>query len=506
MICKIHLSRNPYFPALFILLLGALLPHALAAGQLPSKAREQINQQVALLTIQPAKVVVKTTSEDVKVGTKSQAQIIIMNANDQPIAAREDWPCEVSVRFASGKTTTQSVTIKKGESAATFEFSANEIGLTAISVRPPVEGVRSDKTQIVIRPAGRTSRRTRPAPGMSNLWPRRDSPARLCRTGGVHAQFQLASFHWNEEAADPDQGGDNPVSPPSAAPVLHISANNLEGNFIANGKDGAVISVFFESLDLSPAPADIHLWFHWTGGALNPGQPITINKGAFSAETHLTSEWPADVHLNFVSSTPAYTAQGDTDFTVHFVPAGVTLLGPEKLSVVDNTPVSIVFFDAHGAPVAPRKSWDVSLRSRNSKLRFAPQSFQVQPTSAISSAVLFPVSLGGDAIEAIIPNYKTQPLTIVITGWLVLGLCLGGGLAGGLLAYNKFKDSWVWRIFIGIVVGAAFCWMYVYLGLPNIDVNLAHNTLSVFFVSLIGGYLGIAGLDALAKSRGWISS
>ena len=109
--------------------------------------------------------------------------------------------------------------------------------------------------------------------------------------------------------------------------------------------------------------------------------------------------------------------------------------------------------------------------------------------------MLFPTWLGTDTIEAVVANYKPEPIKVVITGWLVLGLCVAGGVAGGLAAFKKFKDSWPWRMFSGILGGAVLCWLYVYLGLPNIDANIAHNTFSVFFVAAIGGYGGTAVLD-----------
>jgi uncharacterized membrane protein YeaQ/YmgE (transglycosylase-associated protein family) len=64
----------------------------------------------------------------------------------------------------------------------------------------------------------------------------------------------------------------------------------------------------------------------------------------------------------------------------------------------------------------------------------------------------------------------------------------------------------LWRIFLGILGGAVLSWLYVYLALPNVSSNLAHNTFSVFFVSVLGGYLGTTVLDIAAKRFGWISS
>src|SRR5260370_38738126 len=80
--------------------------------------------------------------------------------------------------------------------------------------------------------------------------------------------------------------------------------------------------------------------------------------------------------------------------------------------------------------------------------------------------------------------------------------CRGAGTAGGLAADDKLGGSLFWRIFLGILGGAVLCWLYFYLALPRVDINLAHNTFSVFFVALIEGYLGLAPLDFVAGSLG----
>src|SRR5262249_15950282 len=157
-------------------------------------------------------------------------------------------------------------------------------------------------------------------------------------------------------------------------------------------------------------------------------------------------------------------AEGDKDFTIHFVPAGVALIGPDKLSVVDNAPVWLVFFDADKNPISPGRNWAVTLRCRQSKLRFTPQSFEVKETSPMGSAILLPMAFGTETIEAVVANYKPEPLKVVITGWSVLGLCLVGGVAGSLVSFMRFRDSLVWRVFSGILGGAVLCWLYVVVG------------------------------------------
>lgn len=235
-------------------------------------------------------------------------------------------------------------------------------------------------------------------------------------------------------------------------------------------------------------------------------QPVLIEKGAFSGMTHLTSLRPGDVSAKFVSSTPSYVVEGEAQVTAHFVPPLIALLGPEKLSIVDNTPVMIVFLDGQNNPVSPGKKWTVTLHSKQSKLHFGPESFEVPDNSPMGSAHLLPVSWGNDTVEAVVEDYRPHPLAVTVTGWVVVGLCLAGGIAGGLVAFNKFKDSWYWRVFLGILGGAVLSWMYVFLALPNLSVDLAHSLVSVFFVSIIGGYLGTAVLDLAAKRFGWIGT
>lgn len=505
MLKESYFTTNSCLRGFAIILVGAHLVAGTVAGQLPNQAKAQISQQAALVAAQPVKVSVKLPAQEILLDSKSQADITVLNADNQPVAAPEDWQCEASVRFASGKSHSQTVVIKKGQTSAPFEFVAEETGWASIFVRPLWGGVRSDKAAIVIRPAQKSRKKKQIPHGTSRLSPLHDEPNLLARRfGEARWQFRTASFEFTPERPDPDQAPDGGTPSPAAQPVLHISLNDPNGYFRANGKDAAVISASFESPDLSPAPADIHVWFHWTNGLLDPPQPLVLKKGTFSATAQLTSLWPGEVPFSFVSSTPAYQAQGDTNFIVHFVPPGAALIGPDKLSVVDNSPVMIVFYDAQQNPVAPGKIWPVTLRSKQSKLRFAPQSFEVQATSPAGSAVLFPVSWGTDTVDAVVANYTLQPLTLVITGWMVLGLCLGGGVAGGLAAYNKFQGSWIWRIFLGILGGGVLCWLYVYLALPNVNVNIAHNSFSVFFVALLGGYGGTTTLDLVAKKLGWI--
>lgn len=471
--------------------------------QLPDQAKNRIRSQAAFGATRPVKVHLKMLAQDVVTGTKPQFEISLLNASDEPVATQADVTCEISIHYASGRSVSQTLSIKQGQTSVDSAFLAEEAGLTSILIRPLPTDMRSDRVDVIVRPAAkakkkRVHRAVSASPSFDDHADIADEPRN--RPNSLLNQASLASAF---EELTPELSQPQPGT--SASTVLHILLNDPSGSYRANGKDAAVISAVFESPDLSPAPTDIHIWFHWTNGSLSPRQPLVIRKGSYSAETQLTSLWPGDVQFTFVSSTPRYQTQGDTDSVIHFIPPGAALVGPDRLSLVDNTPIMIVFYDAQQNPISPGKDWLVTLQSSKSRLHFAPRSFQVLANSPVGSASLFPVSWGNDTVQAVVANYTIQPLNVVISGWLVVGLCLGGGVAGGLAAYNKFKDSWMWRVFIGILGGAVLCWLYVYLALPNVSANIAHNTFSVLFVALIGGYLGTTALDLAAKQLGWLS-
>jgi hypothetical protein len=56
---------------------------------------------------------------------------------------------------------------------------------------------------------------------------------------------------------------------------------------------------------------------------------------------------------------------------------------------------------------------------------------------------------------------------------------------------------------VGSVSGIVLTWAYVFELLPRVDVTVAHNYISVFVVSVLGGYLGIKAIDLVLKQLGW---
>ena len=481
------------------------VPNA-SAQQIPAQARAQMRQNAQFFLAQPSRLSVRAASQGIRVGERAAVTITLLNPDNQPVAASQDLVLNVSMEAPSGTATAQQVTIPKGENSAQFEFQATQTGLTSIIVRPTSGDIRPDKTDVlVVRSRTRHRRLRLPAPpiqpsGSSILGPTRQRPF---DTGGV-ARLLPARFVLTPVLEPPAPAPQNPPPVANNSARIHLSVNNVGAEFKADGTDTAVISAYYESQDGTPAPSNIHLWFTNSNGELDP-RPLQISAGGYSGETHLTSRWPATVHVQFVSATPSLPVDGDTAFDIHFVPpvGAVVLVGPSKLSVVDNEPIIVVFQDEHGNPISTGKNWRVTLHTRQSKLRLAPNNVvEINQDSPVGSAQLFPLEVGKDTVEAFMPTFTPKPIEIFITGWLVLGLCLFGGVAGGLVAYDKFRGSLFWRIFLGILGGAVLCWLYVYLALPRWDWRIAHNTFSVFFVALIGGYAGLTALDFAAGQLG----
>jgi hypothetical protein len=483
-----------------------LLSASPAAAQLSANAMYRIKQQAASLANKPARIGLTPLSQGVEVGKKAQLRVTLFSADGKPIPADHDQKVDVDIHMSSGINNRQSVVILKGQTSTLLEFSAEKPGRVTIVGRPTTSSIRPAKTDVLIVSP------KHPAVHIHNQPTSTRSPAsqqhsnQIAELTNRTASLRLVRF------AFPRQDGQSRGIPHAATndpkhSQLYFSIDNAGSDYVANGSDAVKISAYFESPDGSPAPQNIDIWFSFTRGALNP-QPLQIAKGGYSSVAQLTSKWPGTAHVKFVSSNPPYQASGSMDFDVQFVPLGAVLTGPDTLSIIDNVPVWVVFVNDHG-PIAPGKDWQVTLHSSQSKLAFTPVDLSIKANSAYGSALLSPRSVGSDTIEAVVPDYEPQPLKVTITWKLVLALCLAGGILGGIAAYEQFKGSWFWRVFLGLLGGAVLSWLYIFLALPltvegSLLGNISHNTISVLFVSVLGGYMGIRVLDFTAKKFGWL--
>jgi hypothetical protein len=507
------MCATPRSRGAILALLIALLAAKPARGQLSEEAQDQIKQEAASLASQPARVVLKPQAQGVVHGTSTQLGVLLVDANNRPVRANQDEQVQLDLVLPSGAKSTQTVVIPKGQTSGTAQISTTEQGLASVSAWPTAKNIRPAKTEILVLPSAASTGKANQKPTGSSAKPNSevDPLKRFPRYDlNEHAVAGLYEVKWRPRHAvtTGDDTSGSSSEKKDTRPKLYISVDNAASDYIANGSEPVVISAYFVSPNGAPAPKDTKIWFTFSRGSLNPGA-LEIPKGSYSGTTQLTSNWPGDAHVSFVSSSPAYSAEGQTSFDVQFVPLGVVLYGPAQLSVIDNVPVLVVFVDDQEA-IAPGRDWPISLHTERSKLSLTPVNLTVKGDSPLGSAWLVPTSVGTDTIDAVAADYPTASLNVVITWKLILALCLAGGAVGGIAAYQQFRGSWFWRIFLGLTGGALLSWLYVFLALPaivagNTVANIAHNTISVLFVSILGGYMGLRALDFAAKKFGWLN-
>lgn len=476
-----------------------------ALAQLSQQDQVRIREMAQSLASQPSRIVLKPAAQGVPVGQTSQMEVTLVDADSKPVTAREDETIAVQVKSPSGRTTNANVVIPKGQSSVALPVSTDAAGLATVSAQPTKTAIRPGNVSVLFVPSAKKAAAPTKAgkKSSSNLLPVTiPSQDRLTpdNTDGVIELAALVAPLYGRTAA---QLG--PVNA-TASPQIYISVDDVDTNYIANGSDRFQISAYFESPYNSAAPQNIDLWFENDRGSLNPNH-LTIAKGAYTGTTNLTSTWPCDVNVRFDSSTPTYQVLGKTQFKVKFVPLNVLIVGPAQFSVIDDPMINVLFVDDNG-PVPPGREWTVELGAMHSRLNFNPTTVKFDGDAAFESVVLSPKSVGADSIQMITTGYKPVPLDIMITWKAILAICLAGGIIGGLAAYEQLKGSLVLRVFFGVLGGALLSWVYVFLALPvlaegNTIGNIAHNTISAFFISLIGGYLGIRVLDLIAHRFGW---
>jgi len=194
--------------------------------------KAQISRQVAIIATQPAKVSAKLLTAGIQLNSRPQVEITVLNADNQPVPAKQDWQFDISIQFPSGKPATTTAWIKKGDSSGQFDFLADEAGLVSVNVLPALRGVRADKIDLIVRrPQKAKKRKSAKTSSFSGL--------AVPFSNGPHAgpaRLVLAGF---TAIPDPDSNPQNDAQSAPNAPVLHISVSDLGGSYFANGKDAA---------------------------------------------------------------------------------------------------------------------------------------------------------------------------------------------------------------------------------------------------------------------------
>ncbi|MBZ5553446.1 MAG: hypothetical protein LAO21_12050 [Acidobacteriia bacterium] len=451
----------------------------------------------------PMKLDVKPLAKAYRVGDSVVLEVSLRDAYDRSVAAPSKTLVVVETISPSGKKKTETVYFQAGERVQRYQFSATEEGLIRISARHAENQLR-EGTYVVL--VGRAVARPRP------VRPRAVRPSAFLHGGneGLGAERRPAAFRLVEvgwppapDAQEPNMGPPAELDPNAPRLLLQLSGGGHE--FLADGLDAARILVFYMNPDGSPATRKIRVWMTWSNGELEP-QPLEIKEGENFAEATLRSHWPVESHVALVSSSPAYQVEGPSQYTVKFGPPiyGIKVHGPEQLSLVDKGLVMVELFDPSDNAIQTSVARTVTFTPLRPTVWLRPLQVDIPPGGFSARAVVIPTSLGPTELSVSTPGYKSVVIKMEVTGLTVILLCVGGGIVGGICAFKAFQGSLPWRLFLGVVGGAVLAWLYVFVGLPRTESRIAHNLVSVLFMSLLGGYLGLQALDFVAKKLGFI--
>lgn len=466
--------------AAFVAALGLLGAAPAQQQKVPMQAQAQ------RAALRPMKLDVHVLSQGLRVGMSVPAEIVLLDANNQNSSWERTTRVQVEVTSSSGAVQKQTVNIPTGHSLANFNFLASEPGLALLKATDVDKVLLPGGYSVLINRA--VVKPTKKPKHTASLF-RAVTQPRLLEAKA----FESVGSSWSEQM--PEGHG-----PQGASEVAQVLLNQASGKdeILADGKDFARIQVFFMDPNGNPAPADIKVWLSWSNGDLHP-QPLVIKKGNLLAEAEWVSNSPADARVSLVAVAPRYEIAGKKEIGVSFVPPiygiGTPSPNPLKLSLIDAAPLTAQFFDQYGRPILTNKMRRITFISSNPALHLDPSSQEVQPNESGTAIFLIPTWSGRANLDIWTPGYDHQTLTIEVTMWLVLLLCIGGGVVGGIAARQKLKGSVLWRAFVGVLGGIVLVWLVVYAVLPLTHSVIAHNLVSVFVVGILGGYGGTGILD-----------
>jgi hypothetical protein len=270
----------------------------------------------------------------------------------------------------------------------------------------------------------------------------------------------------------------------------------------------ATIQAFFQADDGGSAPSNVLVWLSPDHGEVDH-QPLVIPKCSISGEAHLSSKYPVHTSVIYTVVPASYAVEAPAALRASFVRPivgiGIIPKGTQTLSLIDRGPIVAQFFDIDGDTIPTDSERTVTFVSDNSFISTRQQTVAMKPGDLSAQTEILPFWLGTGSIFVTTDRLKSPdpPHRVEVVGLTVIAVCLIGGLAGGLVLFFVSGGSLHSRLIVGVVAGIVLAWAYVFGLLPKVDGVVAHNYISVFVVSILGGYLGIKTFDLILKRFGW---
>ncbi|MCU1255239.1 MAG: hypothetical protein JWM83_1538 [Candidatus Angelobacter sp.] len=464
-------------------------------------AQQQYRMAVARANNEPFKVDVQPIQQGVHPGTPTKIKVELRNARNEPVNALQPVSLEIKTKTPSDVEQTQRVTIAPNTSSAEISVTPAQAGLWKLEVREANDHLKSGSNYMVVS-AARLETSQAPHVVMKRVTPSQDKKPRKATQPASRPQGFLGTPRLVLAAFAPQpQGGS--TSEPDAQPgiILKVSGEG-DGKVRADGTAAARVSVFL----LSPQTTDVRVWLAVSQGQLDRVM-ITIPRGEFEAEAKWTSRTAAEQSkVSITQTSPAIAGMQQASATVDFVDpiVGIAFANPiSSMNIVEMGTVAVRFVDQNATPVLAHTPLSYRFSVNSARLKLAPAADRTKAGAFDFSTNITPSALGNVTIEAAVEGFPpiTQPLKI--TGLLLLAFCMLGGAAGALVNHLDRKQKGLFSsLTTGIIVALPVTWLYVWVGLPNLNAALLHNQLSAVMVAILAGVGGAAGLKAAAKKFG----
>jgi hypothetical protein len=396
------------------------------------------------------------------------------------------------------------VTIAANTSSAELSLTPGQAGLWKLEVREANDHLKSGSNYLMVStPAQATSVQ---APHMvmkkSATAPEKTVPDKTKKATQPAPKPQgfLAGPRLVLAAFDPQpQTAPQPVAQSDI--ILKVSGEG-DGKVRADGTSAARVSVFL----LSPQTTDVRVWLAVSQGQLDQAM-VTISRGQFEAEARWTSRQPADqAKVTITHTSPAIAGMQQAGATVDFVDpiVGIAFANPiSRMNIVEMGTVAVRFVDQNATPVPAHTPLSYRFSVNSAHLRMVPAEDKTSPGAMDFSTSITPSALGTVTIEAAVQGFPPITQKVEITGLLLLFFCMLGGAAGALVNHlDRNQKGLFSSLATGIIVALPVTWLYVWVGLPNLNAAFFHNQLSAVMIAILAGVGGAAGLKAVAKRFG----
>jgi len=493
----------PVFRQLGFFLVALTLIGKLAGAQ-------QWQKEAQLANAAPQKIGIKQIPQGQVAGMPLDFGVQLQNGKAQPASLQSDTLLDIQLFDGSGRLVQSGTcTIGAQRTDGSCRVNGTAAGVYKVQVSARNQKLLKGTGLVLVRPA--PGNKQAPPAKRAAQWQFRETGHRFWGAPryGETPGVRLLQVAYQTPVSAPQRSGDCMVSRGPAKVVLGISGDEESGGAFRAG-DPATIQALFQADDGGSAPAEIRVWLSQDHVNIDK-EPLVIPRCSFSGEARLTSNSPAQVTINYTVLPKTYAvaapAQLKATFVTPIIGFGIVPKGVQRLSLIDQSPIAVEFFDRDGRTVPTDLNRTVKFLSDNSIVTIKDVSVSVAPGSYSADTILIPSWIGKANISVTADFLQSpEPHEVDVAGGAVIAVCMTGAILGGLVSFLTAGGKWQTRIVVGLAAGMILTWAYVFGILPKVSTVIVHNYFSVFVISILGGYLGIKVFDLVLSRLGWGTS